>query len=86
MYNIRDNSLPDVQRWRRAYQYDIPVVHLNGTGQSRIACQLQSVIGQTLGEEADDSVSFTVISKEIARHRLPKDVLLARLKELEFST
>ncbi|PWZ03835.1 hypothetical protein BCV70DRAFT_198022 [Testicularia cyperi] len=31
-YNIRDDSLPDVQHWRRRYQYDIPVLHLDGNG------------------------------------------------------
>lgn len=30
LYNIRDDALPDVHRWRRAYQYDIPVLHLDG--------------------------------------------------------
>ncbi|PWN23107.1 hypothetical protein BCV69DRAFT_310593 [Microstroma glucosiphilum] len=29
-YNIRDDSLPDVHKYRRLYQYDIPVIHLNG--------------------------------------------------------
>ncbi len=33
LYNIRDESLADVHRWRRAYQYDIPVLHLNGEGE-----------------------------------------------------
>ncbi|SNX87166.1 uncharacterized protein MEPE_05876 [Melanopsichium pennsylvanicum] len=27
-YNIRDDSLTDVHSWRRKYQYDIPVLHL----------------------------------------------------------
>lgn len=31
-YNIRDDALPDVHQWRRKYQYDIPVLHLNGQG------------------------------------------------------
>ncbi|GAK68375.1 uncharacterized protein PAN0_076c6622 [Moesziomyces antarcticus] len=29
-YNIRDDSLDDVHYWRRKYQYDIPVLHLDG--------------------------------------------------------
>lgn len=33
-YNIRDDTLPDVHTWRRKYQYDIPVLHLNDTGKS----------------------------------------------------
>lgn len=32
-YNIRDDSLPDVHTWRRKYQYDIPVLHLNDKGE-----------------------------------------------------
>ncbi|KDN36484.1 DUF836-domain-containing protein [Tilletiaria anomala UBC 951] len=30
LFNIRDDSLSDVHKWRRLYQYDIPVLHLNG--------------------------------------------------------
>lgn len=48
LYNIRDDSLPDVAKYRRAYQYDIPVVHLNG--------------------------------EEIARHRLDRSLLQAKLR------
>ncbi|EGG09620.1 uncharacterized protein MELLADRAFT_61056 [Melampsora larici-populina 98AG31] len=29
-YNIRDSSLEDHKLYRRAYQYDIPVLHLDG--------------------------------------------------------
>ncbi|PWN48990.1 hypothetical protein IE53DRAFT_168682 [Violaceomyces palustris] len=29
-YNIRDDSLEEVKHWRRKYQYDIPVLHLEG--------------------------------------------------------
>ncbi|EPQ29716.1 uncharacterized protein PFL1_02936 [Pseudozyma flocculosa PF-1] len=32
-YNIRDDSLPDVAKWRRKYQYDIPVLHLDDKGE-----------------------------------------------------
>lgn len=28
MYNIRDDTSPNVEYWRRKYQYDIPVLHL----------------------------------------------------------
>lgn len=31
-FNIRDDALPDVHTWRRRYQYDIPVLHLEGKG------------------------------------------------------
>ena len=34
LYNIRDDSLPDVHKWRRAYQYEIPVLHLEGKGET----------------------------------------------------
>lgn len=34
-YNIRDDSMPDIQKWRRQYQYDIPVCHLDGKGEAR---------------------------------------------------
>lgn len=27
-YNIRDDHAPNVQHWRRKYQYDIPVLHV----------------------------------------------------------
>ena len=27
-YNIRDDTRPHVQYWRRKYQYDIPVLHI----------------------------------------------------------
>lgn len=27
MYNIRDDNEPNVQYWRRKYQYEIPVLH-----------------------------------------------------------
>ena len=27
-YNIRDDTMPHVQYWRRKYQYDIPVLHI----------------------------------------------------------
>ncbi|WFD32158.1 hypothetical protein MSPP1_003203 [Malassezia sp. CBS 17886] len=33
-YNIRDDSEPDVQYWRRKYQFDIPVLHLHVAGAS----------------------------------------------------
>ncbi|PWN87479.1 hypothetical protein FA10DRAFT_269434 [Acaromyces ingoldii] len=29
-YNIRDDSAADVGKWRRMYQYDIPVLHMDG--------------------------------------------------------
>lgn len=32
-YNIRDDTLPDVHIWRRKYQYDIPVLHLDQAGE-----------------------------------------------------
>lgn len=32
-YNIRDDSLDNVHYWRRKYQYDIPVLHLDGQGE-----------------------------------------------------
>lgn len=32
-FNIRDDSLPEVHTWRRKYQYDIPVLHLEGKGE-----------------------------------------------------
>lgn len=35
-YNIRDDSLPEVHTWRRKYQYDIPVLHLDGQGELHI--------------------------------------------------
>lgn len=28
-YNIKDDSLKDVKYWRKLYQYDIPVLHLD---------------------------------------------------------
>ncbi|WFD18646.1 hypothetical protein MCAP1_000852 [Malassezia caprae] len=28
LYNIRDDSAPNVAYWRRKYQYDIPVLHV----------------------------------------------------------
>ncbi|CCU99766.1 unnamed protein product [Malassezia sympodialis ATCC 42132] len=28
LYNIRDDSAPNVKHWRRKYQYDIPVLHV----------------------------------------------------------
>lgn len=30
LYNIRDDTLPNVHAWRRAYQYEIPVLHCEG--------------------------------------------------------
>ncbi|PWN37855.1 DUF836-domain-containing protein [Meira miltonrushii] len=46
LYNIRDNSLPDIQKWRRAYQYDIPVLHLNGKEIARHRLNKESVLDQ----------------------------------------
>ncbi|KAJ9479604.1 Glutaredoxin-like protein [Pseudozyma hubeiensis] len=45
-YNIRDDSLPDVHTWRRKYQYDIPVLHLNDKAQQLI---------QRLQQESEDA-------------------------------
>ena len=32
-YNIRDDSLPNVHTWRKKYQYDIRVLHLDNKGE-----------------------------------------------------
>ena len=51
LYNIRDDTLPEVKRWRRAYQYDIPVLHLQGKGEYRGSCSSSSFLENGKGKE-----------------------------------
>ncbi|GAC96580.1 glutaredoxin domain protein [Pseudozyma hubeiensis SY62] len=53
-YNIRDDSLPDVHAWRRKYQYDIPVLHLNDKEIFRHRVTAQQLI-QRLQQESEDA-------------------------------
>ncbi|SJX63340.1 uncharacterized protein SRS1_14160 [Sporisorium reilianum f. sp. reilianum] len=51
-YNIRDDALPDVHRWRRKYQYDIPVLHLDDREIFRHRVTAQQLI-QKLREQSN---------------------------------
>lgn len=71
-YNIRDDSLPDVQHWRRLYQYDIPVLHLDGQGtNARIKPQMQTKMSNQ---------KHVRLTAEIFRHRVTAEALLSRLE------
>lgn len=79
-YNIRDDNLPDVQKWRRAYQYDIPVVHLNGKGEHTFQRERVRICTCTQTHQERSLLRSSHLT-EIARHRLDKDTLLAKLRE-----
>ena len=61
-YNIRDDSLADVHTWRRRYQYDIPVLHLNDRGELRNSFYLM-VIRLTDVPRSDRNLSTSVDSR-----------------------
>lgn len=68
--NIRDDSLPDVHTWRRKYQYDIPVLHLDDRGEC--ICGLRVA---TRNEAADPTRA------EIFRHRVTAEQLIEKLQQ-----
>lgn len=80
-YNIRDNLLPDVHTWRRKYQYDIPVLHLEDKGKQQYSA---SVIRKrkkgTRGRRTNTKV-FGGGALEIFRHRVTAAELVAKLQE-----
>ncbi|CDU26176.1 uncharacterized protein SPSC_06370 [Sporisorium scitamineum] len=52
-FNIRDDSLPDVHLWRRKYQYDIPVLHLDDREIFRHRVTAQQLIEKLQQEQSE---------------------------------
>ncbi|CAO1628787.1 unnamed protein product [Parajaminaea phylloscopi] len=63
-YNIRDDSLPDVQRWRRAYQYDIPVVHLDGVEIARHRMEKTSFLAKLRERQQSGQATWLCVRRE----------------------
>ncbi|CDR99227.1 hypothetical protein [Sporisorium scitamineum] len=75
-FNIRDDSLPDVHLWRRKYQYDIPVLHLDDRGEL-----LSRLHVATANDSATDAKIAGDPNAEIFRHRVTAQQLIEKLQQ-----